>query len=243
MPVFTSFDGLPIHYEIAGDGDPVLLLHSFPFNSRIWTSTGVTATLAGAGRRVILADRRGSGQSGRPHDPAAYAGNACARDVSCLLDHLGLESADLGSYSLGAMIALRVLMDEPRIRRAVLGGVGDEILRLDTDWLTRVADGLADPVSESPDRVRAERLGEDPQALAALWRAPFVTYDSGLDRVEADVLVLKGERDGHFGDPAALAEALPHGRTVRTPTDHVSTMDHPMFAAELIAHLSGQHIR
>lgn len=75
------------------------MLHSFPFHSRVRESTGVTAALAGAGRRVILADRRGSGQSARPHDPAAYVGNVCARDGSCQLDHLELDCTDLGSYS------------------------------------------------------------------------------------------------------------------------------------------------
>ena len=39
MPAFDSFDGLRLHYEVSGSGMPVVLLHSFPFDSRVWTGT------------------------------------------------------------------------------------------------------------------------------------------------------------------------------------------------------------
>jgi pimeloyl-ACP methyl ester carboxylesterase len=71
MPAFASFDQTMIHYEQAGRGEPVLLLHSFPFDSRIWASTGVADAITTAARSVIAADRRGSGRSGRPRDPGA----------------------------------------------------------------------------------------------------------------------------------------------------------------------------
>jgi pimeloyl-ACP methyl ester carboxylesterase len=89
ISAFTSFDGTVIHYEQVGSGEPVMLLHSFPFDSRVWHSTGVVDAITAGGRSVVVADRRGSGRSARPHDPRAYAGNACARDVTCLIDPLG----------------------------------------------------------------------------------------------------------------------------------------------------------
>jgi pimeloyl-ACP methyl ester carboxylesterase len=244
IPGFASFDGTMIHYEQAGRGKPVLLLHSFPFDSRIWASTGVADAITAAGRSVIAADRRGSGQSGRPHDPRAYRDNACARDVTCLIDHLGLDQVDLAGYSVGSMIGLRVVQADPRVRRAVLGGVGDSILRLDPRMRERVAADLAaDDVTglSGPGqamRERISRLGGDRLALAAMWMAPFVEYDAGFGHVRADVLIITGERDNDFGDPAALAACLPSAWVSRPPTDHASTMNHPMFAAKLIAHLT-----
>ncbi len=44
----------------------MLLLHSFPFDSRIWASTGVADASTAAGRSVIAADRRGNGRSVGP---------------------------------------------------------------------------------------------------------------------------------------------------------------------------------
>jgi pimeloyl-ACP methyl ester carboxylesterase len=244
IPAFTSFDGTVIAYEQAGSGEPVLLLHSFPFDSRVWHGTGVADAITAAGRSVIAADRRGSGRSARPHDPRAYSGNACARDVSSLIDHLELGQVDLAGYSVGSMIGLRVLQADPRIRRAVLGGVGADIVHLDPRLQEQVAADLTETdlaVLTGPAkamRERIARLGGDPAALAALWKAPFVEYDASFDHVGADVLIITGDRDHDFGDPAALAARLPTATVFRPPADHASTMDHPLFAAGLIAHLS-----
>ena len=84
-------------------------------------------------------------------------------------------------------------------------------------------------------RDRIARLGGDPAALAAMWTAPFVEYDAGFDHVHADVLIITGDHDQGFGDPAALAARLPKAAVFRPPTDHASTMDHPLSAARLIA--------
>lgn len=84
---------------------------------------------------------------------------------------------------------------------------------------------------------RISRLGGDHLALAAMWTAPFVEYDAGFGHVRADVLIITGERDNDFGDPAALAARLP-AACVSRPPGHASTMNHPMFAAKLIAHLT-----
>ena len=62
------------------------------------------------------------------------------RDITALLDHLGLDRGDLLACSLGAQIGLRVLEVEHRVRRAVLGGIGDAVL----DWDEGAAIALAE---------------------------------------------------------------------------------------------------
>jgi pimeloyl-ACP methyl ester carboxylesterase len=224
--------------------EPVLLLHSFPFDSRVWHGTGVVDAITAAGRSVIAADLRGSGHSAWPRDPRAYRGNACARDVTSLIDHLRLGQVDLAGYSVGSMIGLRVLQAGPRVRRAVLGGAGDDIVHLDPRLREQIAADLAenDPeVLSGPGkamRERIARLGGGPAALAAMWTVSFAGYDAGFDHVRADVLIITGDRHHGFGDPAALAARLPKAAVFRPPTDHASTMDHPLFAAGLIAHIS-----
>jgi hypothetical protein len=59
-----------------------------------------------------------------------------------------------------------------------------------------------------------------------MWKAPFVEYDAG--HVRADGLIITGERDNDFGDPAALAARLPAAWASRPPADHASTMNHPI---------------
>jgi pimeloyl-ACP methyl ester carboxylesterase len=235
MPAFDSFDGLQLHYEVSGSGVPIVLLHSFPFDSRIWTGTGVLAALVAAGRTTVTLDRRGHGQSDKPHDPAAYGNNAAARDVSCLLDHLGLPSVDLFTYSLGSHVGLRVLQDEPRVRRAVLGGVGAGVLKWDQERAERLAERLEtdDPAQlDETGRQMIERIARlegDRYALAAEWRGRYVEYEPDFSMVTAPVLILTGERDHDGGDPALLAAQIPGAHLERVDADHASTMDHPDF--------------
>lgn len=235
VPEFSSFDGVRLHYELEGSGPPIVLLHSFPFDSRVWVGTGVVAALVEVGRQAILLDRRGQGRSEKPHEPAAYGDNACACDVSALLDHLSLDWSDLLAYSLGAQIGLRVIQIEPRIRRAVLGGTGEGVLCWDEDRALAVAEALEGEEATLDEngrglRARVERLGGDRFALAAMWRGRYVTYDPDFSGVRAAVLILNGERDVDFGDPRRLAAVIPGATAALIDADHVSTMDHPEFA-------------
>ena len=214
MPTLDSFDGVRLHYEVSGSGAPVMLLHSFPFDSRVWTGTGVLPALVAAGRTAITLDRRGHGQSDKPHDPAAYGNNAAARDVSCLLDHLGLPSVDLFTYSLGSHVGLRVLQDEPRIRRAVLGGVGPGVLEWDQARAERLAGQLeAEDPAQLGERERDDRASRTarrrPLRARGQWRGRYVEYEPDFSTVTAPVLILNGDRDLDSGDPALLAEQIP----------------------------------
>jgi pimeloyl-ACP methyl ester carboxylesterase len=244
MPEFASFDGVTLWFDEVGSGDPVVLLHSYPFDSRVWDYSAVVPGLVAAGRRVIRLDARGRGRSQRPRDPQRYAANAMAHDVSCLLDHLRLQQVDLAGYSLGSNIALGVLQREPRVRAAVLGGVGDAVLHPDrAHWELIAAELEIDDVTSLPpaareNRARIDRLGADRHALAAMWRGPYLELDADLSAVKAAVLILTGVRDDWMGDPALLAQALPNARLETIDADHITAMEHPDFAAHLIAHLT-----
>jgi pimeloyl-ACP methyl ester carboxylesterase len=111
MPSFLS-DGVRIAYLDEGprDGTPIVLVHGFASNARVnWVTTGWVATLTGAGHRVIALDNRGHGASEGPHDPAQYGtATHMAEDVRRLMDHLGIERADVMGFSMGAWIAAKI---------------------------------------------------------------------------------------------------------------------------------------
>lgn len=54
IPGFASFDGTVVCYGQAGRGEAVLLLRSFPFDSRIWASIGVAGAITAAAARSSL---------------------------------------------------------------------------------------------------------------------------------------------------------------------------------------------
>ena len=71
----------------------------------------------------MMYDLRGHGQSAKPHDPGCYSMDAHAGDVQALVGHLALDHPAVAGYSLGSMIAGR-LLGLPWVSAAALCGAG-----------------------------------------------------------------------------------------------------------------------
>ena len=107
-------DGVTIHYEVFGKGKPIVLVHGFASSLQDnWVNTGWIDTLTPV-RQVVALDCRGHGESQKPHDPEAYAGDAMCDDVIAVMDHLDIARADLFGYSMGGGVALRLLAAHPK---------------------------------------------------------------------------------------------------------------------------------
>src|SRR3569832_2430423 len=125
MNRFRSFDGLEIAWREMGQGRPTLMLHGFLADARRnWSQPGIAAKVAALGRRAILPDLRGHGDSAMPEAPEAWPPDALGRDQEALLAHLGIEDYDLVGYSLGARTGVRMLVRGAKPGKAVLGGMG-----------------------------------------------------------------------------------------------------------------------
>ena len=128
IPASRTFHSGPVEiaYLDEGAGDPIVLVHGFASNKETnWVHPGWVTTLTRAGYRVVAPDNRGHGASSKPHDPADYHTELMAADVVALLDHLGIATADLMGYSMGARIAAFCAVLHPRrVRSVVLGGLG-----------------------------------------------------------------------------------------------------------------------
>ena len=97
--VFTASDGTRLAWHELGEGRPVLLIHGLFSDAQTnWIKFGHAALLAEQGFRVVMPDLRAHGDSGKPHDPAAYPADILAEDNLALIAHLGLENYDLGGY-------------------------------------------------------------------------------------------------------------------------------------------------
>src|SRR6202035_1099062 len=108
-------DDVEIAFLDEGEGAPIVLVHGFASNAAVnWVQPGWVAFLKDAGRRVIALDNRGHGASTKLYDPAAYHSALMAGDVKALLDHLGLDRADVMGYSMGARIAAYLALQNPQ---------------------------------------------------------------------------------------------------------------------------------
>jgi pimeloyl-ACP methyl ester carboxylesterase/UDP:flavonoid glycosyltransferase YjiC (YdhE family) len=98
-------EGVSIHYEVFGSGPAtVFLMPTFPIvDGQMWKAQ--VAFLA-RHSRVITADPRGNGRSGRPRGAAAYSDDLNAADALAVLDATGTESAFLVALCSGVRWAL-----------------------------------------------------------------------------------------------------------------------------------------
>src|SRR5580658_9463285 len=238
MPFFDSA-GVKIHYHDIGSGDPVVLVHGFASTAEDnWGGTGWIARLS-AKYRVIAPDVRGHGLSDKPHEREAYGYASMGADVTRLMDHLGIARAPLIGYSMGASIAIELMLTRPgRFRAIVLGGIAyDDGLedQADRDAISEAyrADDPAtirSPVAKAYRRF-AESMPNDLNALAALIdadRSPFDPAD--LAAVRMPVLIVVGTNDNAIGDPKPLAKMIPRARLVMLEgRDHLTTPSDPRF--------------
>ncbi|MCO4055180.1 MAG: alpha/beta hydrolase [Bosea sp.] len=233
----NSFDsaGVAIAYiDLPATGEdknePIVLIHGFASNHAVnWVNTSWTSTLTRDGRRVLAFDNRGHGRSQRLHDPAAYHASLMAEDARRLMDHLGIERADVMGYSMGARITAHLALAHPqRMRSALLGGLGIKLI----DGVG-LPPGIADAM-EAPDpatltdptqrmfRAFAQSTGSDLGAMAACIRGSRQTLTGEQVRAIAmPVLVSVGTADEIAGAAAPLAALLPKGEVLDIPgRDH-----------------------
>jgi len=104
---YFDSDKVPIYYTIEGNGETIILLHSFAVNADLsYRRPGITQELS-KNFRVIAFDIRGHGLSGKPHDPDKY-GLEMGYDLIRLMDHLNIDKAHIVGFSLGGFIALKL---------------------------------------------------------------------------------------------------------------------------------------
>jgi pimeloyl-ACP methyl ester carboxylesterase len=105
---YAPVNGLKMYYEIWGLGKPLVLIHG---------GAGATENFAeilpelAASRPVIAVDLQAHGRTADIDRPLRY--ELMADDVAALLEHLGMERADLMGYSLGGGVALRTAIQHP----------------------------------------------------------------------------------------------------------------------------------
>ncbi|MDX2204397.1 MAG: alpha/beta hydrolase [Hyphomicrobiaceae bacterium] len=222
---------LQIAYVDQGDGDPVLLVHGFASNIRAnWADPGWISLLRREGYRVVAIDNRGHGASDKPRDVASYALVNMVEDARALLDHLGLERADVMGYSMGARIAALLAHHHPaRVRSAVFGGMGANMVRpmRGTEEIAAALeapslDEVTSPVGRT-FRAFADKTGSDRLALAACMRGSREPIGADvLGALRCPVLVAVGTNDDIAAPAEELANLIPGAMALPIPgRDHM----------------------
>jgi pimeloyl-ACP methyl ester carboxylesterase len=237
MPTFSS-DGVRIAYldasadgELDRHGETVLLIHGFASNMQInWVDTGWIRHLSRAGYRVLAIDNRGHGHSEKLYNLADYGAPLMADDTVRLLDQLGIPSAHVMGYSMGARIsAFMTMMHPDRVKSVVFAGLGINMIKgfSNTDPIAEALeaptiDDITHPMGRT-FRAFADQTKSDRRALAACMRSARQPITAGqIAAIAKPALVAVGTDDIVAGSAAELAALISGAKVLDIPgRDHM----------------------
>jgi pimeloyl-ACP methyl ester carboxylesterase len=195
---YAAVNGISLYYEIHGTGKPLIMLHG-GFGSFEMFST-LSPTLA-LNHQVIGVDLYGHGRTALTDRPLRF--EHLADDIVGLIEHLGLEKADLLGFSLGGAVALQTAIRYPeRINNLVL--ISTPFKR--TGWHPEQQTGMAAIVPENflntpiqDDYLRLAPKPEDfPRLVANMREALTQEYDwtEPVSALKSPTLIVAGDSDG-----------------------------------------------
>jgi pimeloyl-ACP methyl ester carboxylesterase len=238
---FTSFDGTKIYYEVKGDGYPVILIHGFSGTGQGWKSCAVYEDLLKAGYKVILIDQRGNGHSDKPHNESAYASDAEAKDIMGLMRFLNVKHYDAVGYSRGSIITSRLLVLDKRLRKAVMGGMGDAYTN--PDWPRRIhayralmGDTTLHDVDDMMKYIYSQHF--DNLALAYQQKYQPSTSPAELAAIKIPLLIIRGTEDKENGSETGLNKLIPNSGLAYVPGNHNTAIRTPEFSDAVIKFLN-----
>ena len=172
---FAEVNGTRLYYEVAGTGDPIVLIHG-NFGDRRYYD-GQFDALAKL-HRVLRYDIRGYGKSMRPEHGITYRD---FEDLEALMTHLGIDRAHIAGFSLGSAIAVDFCLAFPR-RCGSLIAIGP--------WFNGYDSPLAQTLFQDFGTIHAAAVSGGPEAalkqlLAATWWYPEKVPPRAFDRVKA----------------------------------------------------------
>ena len=117
MPFARSGD-VKLHYEVIGEGDPLLLIMGYGHHALHWGD--LPQQFAENNYQIVVMDNRGTGRSDKVDEPVSIA--MMADDVCSVMDAAGLKKASVFGVSMGGMVAQVFALNHPdRLYDLVLG--------------------------------------------------------------------------------------------------------------------------
>ena len=248
MP-FVDNNGVKIHYEVEGQGPPLVLQHGFGSGIYNWTERGDYLKALSKDYRLILVEARGHAGSDKPHNLADYRADVIAKDYAAILDDLKIKQAMYFGYSLGAIIGFKAVARYtlPRFYAMVLGGgsaLGSRSEAEKKELTLRLA-GLQLAVDKGMDAyivnfyektygpmektARERMLKNDPEALLS-FRKAIEEWPFGADilpSINIPLFVFAGEADPRFPTIKECVSLIPGVTFVSFPgLNHTQCFEH-----------------
>ncbi|TFW30346.1 alpha/beta fold hydrolase [Duganella callida] len=236
----VDHDGASIWYAVAGEGQPVILLHGGRASALTWGNQ-VPALLA-SHHQVILIDSRGHGRSTLGERPLSY--ELMETDVVAVMDRLHFRKAAVAGWSDGAILALIMAMKHPeRVSKVYAFGANMDASVGATPAPSPVLPLVGPRLQAQYERVASpadfERLTA---AVRSMQKNEPHYSDAQLAGIKGpQVAIAGGDHDEFIGADyfAHLAATIPGARLLllRDVSHFAPWQDAPSFNASLIGFL------
>ena len=255
MPIFSS-NGVNIHYEVTGQGFPLLWSHEFAGDITSWEPQ---VNFFSRRYQVITYCARGYPPSDVPEGSEAYSQERSVDDLYLLLKHLGIEQAYIGGLSMGGSVTLSFGIAHPEMCRAlIVAGSGsgstnrDELL---VSWeaaaetmLTEGMEKFVQGYAVAPARIQLRR--KDPLSWAKfsaallahsalgsaltfrgvqIKRPTVYELEDQMRQIDIPTLVLTGDEDEPCIEPSIFMKRnIPaSGLAVFPKSGHTINLEEP----------------
>jgi pimeloyl-ACP methyl ester carboxylesterase/predicted glycosyltransferase len=220
---FVERDGVKVHYEVFGDGEPtVLLLPTWTYvHSRVWKAQ---VPYLARHFRAITFDPRGNGRSDRPKGRHAYAEREFAADALAVMDATETENAVIVGLSRGAQRGMLLAAEHPdRVLAAVFIGswfpvswaLGSVRYRLLTNPRMRPLLQRRPPTTRGWFKFNAQHMRNNHPDFVGWWARKMLNVPHSTKQIE-DAVEWALETDGDTLVESALAErAAPSTRSAQ----------------------------
>jgi len=231
--VYAALPGIDVYLEDHGSGAPLVLLHGGALTLDL--SFGPLIPRLAASRRVVPVELQGHGRTADTDREITLANQA--GDVVGVLDHLGLERADVLGFSWGGLVALETAVRHPeRVDRLVLGAVHTRAdgYHAEIHDPAQYATSTRMPTEEEFAAMTAEyeRYGLSSFETVVGKLDPIVTAEENwtpaqLAGITVPTLVMIGDHDFVRVDHAvAMQETIPDAALAVLPrTTHTGLLD------------------
>lgn len=256
----ATVNGIELYYETRGTGRPLVLLHGGLVSGESYEA--VLPALS-ADHQVVLVDLQGHGRTADIDRPIDH--RLMADDVAALIDHLGLEDADVVGYSLGGGVALHTAAAHPAaVRRLVIASTYTTSAAVYPELRQQqlqVSGASIDFMKNTPLYAAYQRVAPRPEDFARLLdkvgasMAPEFDYSDVVRSLLVPTLVMAADADmappRHFvemfellgggqRDGGWLGDGRPdggHALAILPGLTHYDITASPLFSATTLAFL------
>jgi pimeloyl-ACP methyl ester carboxylesterase len=236
---YVEVEGVRTYYEVAGSGDPVILLHGGMCAAETLDAQRASLSVQYC---VYVPERFGHGRT--PDISGAITYENMAQHTIAFMEAIGIESAHLAGWSDGALVALLVALRRPKLVRKLV--LIDQFITLESarpgylPFMTGLSAETAPPFlaemygALSPDG--PEHFGVVFDKLHKIWTGPTGIELTDLAHVTAPTLVLVGD-DGcmRVAQAGAVQSAFGDAQLAVVPgTSHGLLMEKPDVVNQLI---------